>query len=149
MIFTRNVFYAALLLMVSLLSIAGLYILAWAEFLALAQIMVYAGGILVVILFGIMLTSKLGKNTLIVEHGNLFSGTLIALLFVGIVSYHLSGTIPDSALMNPPTSYDNHTSSIGLNLMTEYMLPFEIAGILLLIALIGAAVIASHKSKSA
>ena len=62
LIFIKNVFYGALLLIICLLCLAGIYIMAFAEFIAVTQILVYAGGILVVIIFGIMLTTKISGN---------------------------------------------------------------------------------------
>jgi NADH:ubiquinone oxidoreductase subunit 6 (subunit J) len=144
-VFSRSLFYAALLLIVCLLSVSGLYVLAFAEFIAVTQIMVYAGGVLVLIIFGIMLTSKIGKETLSVEHGNLISGSAAALALLLLLCYHIS-FVPKQQLHG----YDQNTIEvIGTNLMTSHLLPFELAGMLLLVSLIGAAVIASQKSKEA
>jgi NADH:ubiquinone oxidoreductase subunit 6 (subunit J) len=148
MIFIRNVFYGALLLITCLLALAGIYVLAFAEFIAVTQILIYAGGILVVIIFGIMLTSKISGKPLVVEHSNLFSGVLAGLTFLGLLIYFISNQKFNSfstAKLAPEKSI--HT--FGTGLMSDFILPFEIAGILLLVALIGAAVIASSiKSKS-
>jgi NADH:ubiquinone oxidoreductase subunit 6 (subunit J) len=142
---TRNVFYGALLVIVCLLSLAGIYILAFAEFVAITQILIYAGGILIVILFGIMLTSKIAGKPLIVQNGNSFAGILIASVIFVFLVYYFSET--NFAPLQSPVH--DTVKPIGLSLMTEFLLPFEIAGILLLIALIGAAVTAtSTKMKS-
>jgi NADH:ubiquinone oxidoreductase subunit 6 (subunit J) len=142
LVFIQNVFYGALLLITCLLSVAGLYVLAFAEFVAVTQIMIYAGGVLVLIIFGIMLTARLGEKRLVVEHSNIFSASIVAVsLFVILVIFI---RVPASM----PGAIDLNTiESIGMNLLTTHLIPFEIAGILLLVALIGAAVIASHKSK--
>jgi len=142
LIFIRNVFYGALLLIVSLLALAGIYVLAFAEFIAVTQILVYAGGILVVILFGIMLTTRIAGKPLVVEHMYQLSGTLAGLSLFFILVYYLSKEtfFIDRAI---PQQYSGDVNSIGIDLMSEFMLPFEIAGILLLVALIGAAVTAS------
>lgn len=145
MLFSRNVFYAALLLLVCLLSIAGLYILAYAEFVAVTQILIYAGGILVVILFGIMLTAKTGGKPLLIQHTNLFSGILIGLSLVSLLTWCVWEQ-PQIATAQGLRN-DNNIQIIGINLMTSHVLPFEMVGILLLVSLIGAAVIASHKAK--
>src|SRR5688572_7261275 len=87
---TRNVFYGALLLIVCLLALAGIYILAFAEFIAVTQILIYAGGILVVIIFGIMLTSKISEKPMVVEHTFVFSGVLVASGCFGLLAYVLS-----------------------------------------------------------
>jgi NADH-quinone oxidoreductase subunit J len=130
------------------MSVAGLYVLAWAEFVAVTQILIYAGGILVLILFGIMLTAKMGKRAMLVQHANEFSGAIVAIGFVGLMVYALKGQFDSTSLKNASLTKSDTIETIGGNLMTTFLLPFEIAGILLLAALIGAAVIASHKSKT-
>lgn len=138
----RNLFYGALLLIVCLLSLAGIYVLAFAEFVAVTQILVYAGGILVVIIFGIMLTTR-SEKPLIVEHTNVPAGVLIAFGFFGALAYLLGGeSFPVAGDVTSSSSL-SHVNTIGVSLMTTYMLPFEVAGILLLMALVAAAVIAS------
>jgi NADH:ubiquinone oxidoreductase subunit 6 (subunit J) len=144
LIFTKNVFYGALLLITCLLAVAGLYILSFAEFVGIAQIMVYAGGVLVLIIFGIMLTTRTGEKPLQVDHANIFGATIIASVLFGILCYLLR-TPPETQKDVSPGF--NSLESIGVNLLTSHLIPFEVAGILLLIALIGAAVIASQKSK--
>lgn len=148
LIFVRNVFYGALVLIVCLLSLAGIYVLAFAEFIAVTQILVYAGGILVIIIFGIMLTSKMADKPLMVKHANTFAGFLAAgSIFVFLVYFLSRQTFVTGATVTPP---ENPLHRIGTELMSTFLLPFEIAGILLLIALVGAAVIASSaKSKKA
>jgi NADH-quinone oxidoreductase subunit J len=141
LIFVRNVFHGALLLITCLLALAGIYILAFAEFVAVTQILVYAGGILVVIIFGIMLTTKLSGKPLMVEHVYGFSGTLLGILFLALLVYFIS---TESFKSGPSTAGSiTEIQTIGVGLMTEFVLPFEVAGILLLVALIGAAIIAS------
>ena len=117
LLFTRNVFYAALFLITVLLSLAGLYVLAFAEFVAVTQILVYAGGILVVIIFSIMLTSKLSDKPLVVEHGNTFAGSLIGLSFFLLLLYSLSR---EFLLYNDPGSPGITIEQLGIGLMTDY-----------------------------
>jgi NADH:ubiquinone oxidoreductase subunit 6 (subunit J) len=142
----KNVFKAALLLLLCLLALAALYVLAFADFVASAQILIYAGGILVVIIFGIMLTSKLSGRPLEIDHAHIFGGTLVVipLCILLMVSIATSPASPRPAYM--PTA--GNLQRIGINFMTDFALPFELAGILLLVALIGAAVTTSFmKSK--
>ena len=147
-IFIRNVFYGALLLIVCLLSLAALYVLMFAEFVAVTQILIYAGGILVVIIFGIMLTSKISGKPLVVEHAYVLSGTLVAGIFCALLVYSFGQhTFTSQSAAKDQPGYDV-INIIGMGLMRDFLLPFEVAGILLLVALIGAAVIASTaKSK--
>jgi len=148
-LFTRNVFYGALQLLTCLLALAGIYVLAFAEFVSVTQILVYAGGILVVIIFGIMLTAKITGQVVLVENGKWFSGILVGALLFTTLLYLFSS----SAFSTPgvPLSMPEHTmmNTIGYYLMTDYIVPFEIAGILLLMALVGAAVTATFKRKNA
>jgi NADH-quinone oxidoreductase subunit J len=141
LMFARNVFHGALLLITCLLALAGIYIIAFAEFIAVTQILVYAGGILVVIIFGIMLTTKLAGKPLMIEHAFGFSGILAGTLFFGLLVFFIwKESFPYETSTSPAV---REIKSIGVGLMTEFMLPFEVAGLLLLVALIGAAIIAS------
>ncbi|HEX8039898.1 MAG TPA: NADH-quinone oxidoreductase subunit J [Chryseosolibacter sp.] len=137
-LFSKNVFKSALYLLVTLLALAGLYVLGYAEFVAVAQILVYAGGILVIILFGIMLTSKISGHALAVGHRHIASGAAVGLgLFFLLARYVKPSSDPNNLV-------PENTGDIGLTLFSEYSLPFEIAGLLLLIALVGAAVVTAH-----
>jgi NADH:ubiquinone oxidoreductase subunit 6 (subunit J) len=138
-LFSKNVFKAALWLLVCLLSIASLFIMSFAEFVAITQILIYAGGLLVVILFGIMFTSKLASKPLRVENTNLFAGLLAGGLVFALLSKLIVKHLPQG---NNITRKPEHAIEIiGEYLMMDYSLPFEVIGILLLIALIGASVI--------
>ena len=142
----RNVFHGALLLLVCLLAIAGLYILMFAEFVAVTQILIYAGGILVVIIFGIMLTTKFSGKPLVVNNNKWLAGLMVG----GPVFYLLTNFYYQQNFIEPNAGNSiirkwNSVNIIGVNFMTDYLLPFEVAGVLLLIALIGAAVTASFK----
>ena len=137
-VLSSNVFKSALYLLACLLSIAALYVLSFAEFLAVTQILIYAGGILVIIIFGIMLTTRISGKSLLVQNTNIVGGVLAGVtLFVLLVSYlpsfeHAGGGIT-------PQKID----VIALSIFSEYSIPFELAGVLLLVALVGAAVITS------
>lgn len=142
LLFVRNVFYGALLLMICLLAIAAIYILSFAEVVAVTQVLIYAGGILVVIIFGIMLTSKLAGKPLVVTHTNTFLATLgggaLFFLFVYLIKQTALPVADNSSVLA-----EKNVEKVGLSIMTDFVLPFEIAGILLLAALVGAAVLAS------
>ena len=144
----RNVFYGALLLVVCLLALAGIYVLAFAEFIAVTQILIYAGGILVVIIFGIMLTTKISQKPLVVEHSYVMSGLLVAIGCFSLLVYGPFKGIFCATQHRAPCRLLIASQTIGVSLFSKYMLPFEVAGLLLLIALIGASVLASNiKSK--
>lgn len=140
-LFSGNVFKSALYLLLVLMSLAALYILTFAEFLAVSQILIYAGGILVVILFGIMLTTKSTGKSLQVKHGNIAGGILAAVVLLALLghlisSWSLPGEYETSSLIGTIPAF-------GTALMSSHVLPFEVSGILLLMALTGAAVITS------
>jgi NADH-quinone oxidoreductase subunit J len=141
-VFSRNVFYGALYLIVCLLCIAALYVLSGAEFLAVTQILIYVGGVLVVIIFGVMLTSRITGKPLVVENGYKFSGTLVAVALAGLLIFAFAKA---SFTLQKAEAVPNGTNikAIGIGFMTNYLLPFEIAGVLLLMALIGAIVVSS------
>lgn len=142
-LFVKNVFHAALLLLICLISLAGVYIIHHAEFIAVTQVLLYAGGILVLILFAVMLTSRTSGNPLVVKNQYIFPATIICggsatglTLLYHQQTFHHSHSVPEAS------SY-NSINKMGIGLMSEYALPFEISGVLLLIVLIGAAVTAS------
>jgi len=140
MLFVRNVFHGALLLITILLAIAGIYVLALAEMIAVTQILVYAGGILVVIIFGIMLTTPIAGEPLRVGNGYVIPGALLGISIFVLMVYLISKeSFSRSADIQP-----QGLRQFGIALMTDYALPFEIAGIILLISLVGAAVVASN-----
>lgn len=153
---TRNVLYAAFCLLLTLLGVAGLFVLASADFLAVAQIMIYVGGVLVLVIFGVMLTHKPDASLTNSQQPNLVTaqnrpgsrptwliGVLVAGgLFAGLASV-LSQT--NFTILTHAPFRQTTVGTIGVQLMTEYSLPFEIAGILLLAALVGAAYLSSPK----
>lgn len=152
LLFTKNVLYAAFSLLLTLLGVSGLYVFAGADFLAVSQIMIYVGGILVLMIFGIMLTNNKNikrqtnqPNKISVSHHNVFWAVLVAvLLFLGYLKVILSANFH---IINKQIHSGSTVNKIGVNLMTDYVFVFEVVGILLLAALIGAVFIAK-KEKS-
>jgi NADH:ubiquinone oxidoreductase subunit 6 (subunit J) len=138
-LFVRNVLDAALCLMVTLLAIAGLYILLDAGFLAIVQVLVYAGGILLLIMFGIMIT----RQQELVQKKRLIIAVLLAALLSGLLWTGLQ-EIEGTTVPSPETS----AAQIGVSLMTQYAVPFEIGGILLLVSMIGAMNTSTFRSRT-
>lgn len=143
LLFMRNVFYGTLLLIVCLLSLAGVYIFLNAEFIAVTQILIYAGGILVLIIFGVMLTSKFSGKPLVVENKHWLPGIVVGIFFFTLLSKLFSETHFYTSDQLARESNYIPLNQIGILLMSDYVLPFEVAGLLLLVALVSAAVIAS------
>lgn len=138
----KDVVRAAFLLLGSLAGVAGLYALLGADFIAFTQVLVYIGGILILLLFGVMLTNRepilLHRSP---SHALVFPGAVGTLLFLGALLYVVFGVQwRTEAFVAKPTS-----SELGDLLMTKFMLPFEVSSVLLLVALVGAAVIARRK----
>jgi NAD(P)H-quinone oxidoreductase subunit 6 len=136
-----NIVYSAFLLCGVFLSMAGLYLLLNASFVAAAQVLVYVGAVNVLILFAIMLVNK--KETLADIPGlavrKLLSGLVCAGLF-GLI-LRVAFTTP-WALPGPVPVGEDATIRIGEHLFSDYLLPFELASVLLLMAMIGAIVLA-------
>lgn len=146
LLFTKNVLHAAYLLMATLLSVAGIFILLNAEFIGVAQLMVYVGGILILLIFGIMLTNRLTGQHIVSGTHNTFKGVIIGMVLMTALCslIYVHHFIPlDNRATTP-----GQISELGQQLMTDYIFEFEIIGILLLLVLIGAAFIAKHSHKS-
>ncbi len=147
LLWTRQLLYSAFALLFTFLGVAGLYVLAGADFVAIVQIMIYVGGVLVLLLFGIMLTNRHGVEKSPVSGsinrwtGLLAAGGLFAIFFIAFLKANIA--------FEPPSLSDTQPSSIkaiGISLMTYHLLPFEIAGVLLMVALMGAAYIAGKRA---
>jgi NAD(P)H-quinone oxidoreductase subunit 6 len=136
-----NIVYSAFLLGGVFLSMAGLYLLLNASFVAAAQVLVYVGAVNVLILFAIMLVNK--KEDLSVIPGlvvrRLLSGAVCGGLFILLLRVAL--TTP-WALPGPVPVGEDATIRIGEHFFSDYLLPFELASVLLLMAMIGAIVLA-------
>jgi NADH-quinone oxidoreductase subunit J len=138
-----SLFRAALGLMLSLFGVAGLFLLQRAEFLAVVQVLVYVGGVSVLIVFAILLTEREGghaeHNTnrrMAIPAGLLAAGFAIAL--VGMISASpIFATAPDAAAWS--------AKSLGLAFVGQYLVPFEAVSLLLLVALVGALLIAREE----
>ena len=139
-ILARSVFHSALFLVATLMSVAAIYVILGADFLGVAQVLVYVGAIMVLILFGIMLTPQ---NASLPDLGSkpqlIFGGLAAFLSFVVIAAVVIEGRWPRAT--NPPLDIAT-TQAIGRGLLTTYAFPFEVASALLLVAMIGAIVIA-------
>lgn len=145
MILSRNIFYGALALLICLISVAGIYALLQAEFLAITQLLIYAGGVLVLLIFGIMLTNKISGKPVLTDSHNWFSGIIISTSLLGVLLFSFQQVEIMSAQNNLNTS--RHINTIGIELMSTYAAPFELSGVLLLVCLIGAALTASSFKK--
>ena len=140
-VLSQQLLYSAIALLFTLFGIAGLYIFMWADFMAGVQIIVYIGGILVLLIFGIMLTNKISSVN--ISHTSLQKsvGAVIALGVLGLLTPMILNTSWYQLSSKEPSQT---ADSIGRLLMMEYLLPFEVASLLLLGALIGAAMLSRN-----
>lgn len=142
MVITRNLLHAALLMFVVMFGLAGLYVLANADVLAVSHLLIYVGGVMILILFGIMLTQQRANeqtNKLVVLENGKFFPMLIAL----VTFYGWFKLIEISNLSTQVIPGDeSKIRQIGFLLTTQYSFVFEWVGVFLLIALVGATYIA-------
>ncbi len=135
----KNIVYAAFSLLFTFFGVSGLYVLLAADFIAIVQVMVYIGGILILLLFGVMLTHKI--TSVDIKTGTI--QLIPALIIIGVFAAILIGLMYSTHwATNPAEIPVTTTKTLGNILVTEYVLVFELLGILLLVAMIGAATIA-------
>ena len=139
MVTTRNVVHAALYLVVVLAGMAGMFILLGAEFVGVTQVLVYIGAIVVLFLFGIMLTKgSFGDDDGVTGERRLVAG-LVGLLVFGVMAAALVESFEDAELSR---SGPSTTAELADSIFSDYIVPFEAVSVLLLAALIGAIVVA-------
>ncbi len=136
---SKNIVYAAFSLMFTLFGVSGLYVLLGADFIAVVQIIVYIGGILILLLFGVMLTNKITNVEIKTGTIKTIPIAIVTGVFGALLISIMYGTNWKSA---PASSMPSTLKILGNTLLTEYVLIFELLGMLLLVALIGAASIA-------
>ena len=142
----KNPVHSALALILTLLCIAGLYLMLYAPFVAGVQIILYVGGIMVLFLFVIMLVNLERSEKEKQFNQQWIAGTLAALglgaLFVVI---YIKGKSVFALPASPSIAEGTNTQAVGQLLYSNYMFPFEIASLLLLVAIIGAVVMAKKR----
>jgi NADH:ubiquinone oxidoreductase subunit 6 (subunit J) len=142
-VFTTNVVHSALALMGTLLGVAAMFVLLGADFLGVVQLLVYVGGILVLTLFAVMLTSRVDVRVSNRAVGRLPAAAVALVVFVAMTRAITTATWVAGAPGAPkPTVY-----GIGSAFLGSYVLPFEIASLVLLVALIGAVVVSRKEVK--
>jgi NADH-quinone oxidoreductase subunit J len=145
-VFSKNIIYSAFALLFTFFGVAGLYVLLMADFIAITQLMIYVGGILVLLLFGVMLTTK----AINVDMRTGTIQTLPAVLVVSALAGVLVGVFWSTDWIVSPAvvGFEKTAPRIGEMLLSSYLLPFEIASVVLLVALVGAAMIARREKKA-
>jgi NADH-quinone oxidoreductase subunit J len=146
-VFQTHPLRSALWLIVNFFAVAGLYLLAHAEFIAAIQIIVYAGAIMVLFLFVIMLLNLRAPEE---PASRPFAGQKILGIILGLVTALLMVYGFSKAIVTPakgPVPGLGNTESIARSLFTDYLLPFEVTSVLLLVAIVGAVILAKSKVK--
>lgn len=139
----RNLFHSALFMVMAFVGVAGLYFLMEAPFLGAVQILIYVGAITMLVLFAVMLTRRLISHRQVQRNNQWWMVALVSgLFFVSLVfiiarqvQWPLSGAAPAK----------DSIALLGQEIMSTYALPFEVASVLLLVALVGAIIIAREK----
>ncbi len=139
--FSRHIVYSALSLMISFLGVAGLYVMLYADFVAGVQVLVYVGGVVVLTLFAVMLTHgiqdvRVSNRRVGFLPGIVITGAAFAVMVRALLAadWPLAG---DTA----PAALEPSTHGIGDALLGPYILPFEVASLVLLVVLVGAVVL--------
>lgn len=138
-VFTKNIIHAAYALALTLIGVAGVYVILNADYLAVVQILLYAGGVVILLAFGVMMTNRLRGQKVLTESKNRWIGGLIAITsFIGL-AYLFSGV--KSQTFNGTIQADQ-VKQIGVALLTDHLVAFELIAFILLVALVGAAYLA-------
>jgi NAD(P)H-quinone oxidoreductase subunit 6 len=142
-VLARNIVHSAVALIFSFCGVAGIYVLLDAEFLAAVQVLIYVGGITILLLFAIMLTTRIASrarvfNEQVGASALVAAGTTAILIYASFAGIQISGQPPP----RPET-----TSALGQLLLTTHVLPFEVASVLLLAAMVGAIILARREGE--
>ena len=134
-VLTRNLFHSVLYLALSLTATAGVFLSLESEFLAAVQLLLYAGGVITIVVFAIVVTERLVGDRITQTSRQLLTGFILA----GALLLALLAVFRRSPLtVTRPAVSGDLTRVIGESLLTTYVLPFELLGVLLLAALLGA-----------
>lgn len=143
--FSQNIVYSAFSLLATFVGMVALFAMMSADFLAVVQLMIYVGGILVVILFAVMLTNKISE----IRHSNPTTNKVVGtLLLLGLGSLMFGAVLGYDWPTRDAEPFAPTTEAIGRALLGEYLLPFEVAGVVLLAALVAAVVVARKEARS-
>jgi NAD(P)H-quinone oxidoreductase subunit 6 len=142
---SRNILYSAIGLLMALLGAGSLYVFLSADFVAVTQLLVYIGGVLVLVLFAVMLTNRITEVNVSNSSFGSFGGFL---LFVSVAPVLLAVAALTPWSTRVPDALGPTTAAIGHGFLTRWLLPFEVASLVLLATLVGAVVIARKEIKA-
>jgi NADH-quinone oxidoreductase subunit J len=142
---SRNILYSSVALLMALLGAGSLYVFLSADFVAVTQLLIYIGGVLVLILFAVMLTNRITEVNVSNTSFGLFGGFLV---FVAVAPVLLAVAALTPWATRTPAPLAPMTAAIGHGFLTKWLLPFEVASLVLLATLVGAVVIARKEIKA-
>jgi NADH-quinone oxidoreductase subunit J len=154
MVTRRNAIHSAVFLITTLLATAGIFLQLRAEFLFIAQIILYVGGIMVLFIFVIMLVRlDVAIHQIRFRMQKLVGGLVaLALVFESTLVIYLARRLPGQGLLiqgsAPADKLPPNSEELAKSLFSSYLLPFEIASVLLLVAMVGAVVMAKNKKRT-
>ena len=134
-VLSKNLFHAVLWLAFALTGTAGIFLLLDAEFLAAVQLLLYAGGIITVVVFAIVVTERLVGERLSQTTRHLAGGAVVAAALLGLIVQAIAAR---PLTMTRPAMEGDVTRLIGQSVLTTFVLPFELLGVLMLAAMLGA-----------
>ncbi|MDQ0218496.1 NADH-quinone oxidoreductase subunit J [Peribacillus cavernae] len=134
-----KVVHMVIALVFSFISIAGIYVLLSAEFIAAVQVLIYSGAITIIMLFGIMLTRHHDTEDI---KTNTWKRLILLLAIVGFGFVVYIGIYNLDIPEKPTTLHEANTEQIGIELYSKYIIPFEVTSVILLVALVGAIILA-------
>ena len=141
-VISPNLIHSAVSLLFTLFGVAALYVFLYADFMAASQVIIYVGGILVLIIFGVMLTNKISDQNLSNKSQNQIPAAVLCIIMT---------VVQINVIINTKWFYGENVirtstvNDIGIMLLSKYLLPFEVVSILLLAALIGASMLSRKK----
>tara|TARA_Y100000994_G_C15670983_1_gene433725 strand:+ start:148 stop:654 length:507 start_codon:yes stop_codon:yes gene_type:complete len=141
-VLSPNLIHSAVFLLFTLFGVAGLYVFLYADFIAATQVIIYVGGILVLIIFGVMLTNNIDDPKLSNQSQNQIVGAIFSIAMLVML---LNIVFNTNWNVQELIYRDSTVNEIGVMLLSKYLLPFEVVSILLLAALIGAAMLSRKK----
>lgn len=139
----RNIVHSAVALIFSFCGVAGIYVLLDAEFLAAVQVLIYVGGITILLLFAIMLTTRIAAKV------NVFNKQVgvSAFISIGITAVLVYASVTGIQILGEAPSPLETAPALGRLLLTTHVLPFEVASVLLLAAMVGAIILARREKE--
>jgi NADH-quinone oxidoreductase subunit J len=135
-VLSKNLFHSVLWLALALTGTAGVFLLLEAEFLAAVQLLLYAGGIVTIVVFAIVVTERLVGERITQTNRRITAGAVMSLALIALV---VNAVMQQPlAVTAPAATTDDLTRSLGESVLTRYVLPFELLGVLMLAAMLGA-----------